>query len=70
MLGHHRPAGEMPFKFRWHADNGHLDILSPHQLNELIRVGSPLTKLSESVHVKYLISTMRLASTVIAKTVS
>ena len=57
MLGHHRHASEMPFK--WGFAGGpmiarlkwYLDPSSPHQLkNKVVKVEPPLTKLSGSMH--------------------
>ena len=57
MLGNHRHASETPLMaFRWRTDNGPLKVghgssLPPSTLKtDVVKVGSPLTKLSGSVH--------------------
>ena len=58
MLGHHRPASEMPFKWRFAGGSliarlwWYLDPSSPHQTKKktLSKLDPPLTKLSGSAH--------------------
>ena len=81
MLGHHQHASELPMAFRWRA-NEHsvtlagrscplivaLDPPSPHQLKKkyFVKVGTPLTKLSGSLHVcKYFGTESKLFDTLI-----
>ena len=58
MLGHHRRTSETPFKWRFACGpmmarlQWQMDPLSLHQLKKyIVKVGSPLTKHSGSVHV-------------------
>ena len=50
MLGHHRPASEMAF--RWRAGDGPLLVVfgSPHQLKNVIKIGPRLNNFSGSAH--------------------
>ena len=57
MLGHHLPASEMPFQWRFAGEpmmaqlKRYLVPLSPHQLKKnVIKFGPPLTKPSGSAH--------------------
>ena len=58
MLGHHRPASEMPFKWRFAGGQmmahvkPYLDPISPHHRKKTtcIKFGPPLTKLSGSAN--------------------
>ena len=58
MLGHHRPANETPFKWRfhWRADDGPLIMVFesslPSSTKKTVKIGPPLTKLSGSAHEK------------------
>ena len=61
MLGHHQPASETPFTWRFAGRPmmAHIQwYLDPHLLHYLgknVRVGPPLTKLSGSAHVHHII---------------
>ena len=59
MLGHHRPASETPFKWRFTGGplmarlKWYLDPSSPHQTynkEKVVKVRPPLRKLSGSAH--------------------